>query len=300
MPNKIFLSLCLVGCVLSISARAVDFPVPLTGLVAGQAMRLSVVNTTPTTLSTRPCTATLGFVDSQGQVIPVSGAPTTSVTVAPGASAFLDLPAPDGATGVAGRFSVRPVVQFGSATCLIRASAHVFDMATGATLIALPQDTTVPAGPFGLFAPYGLTWVGPGQIGRLSVTNVSGQALRNDTCTVQLSYADANGQPVTNGDGQPLVTQVSLPPGGSAALDSGAILVSRDLAASAAPASGVSVPSLAVRPLIQRVGAPPALSPQCVLTAGFEVIDRISGGTVLSYPPVPVYPPQPIIPAVGQ
>ena len=255
------------------------FPFPLTGIVAGQMMRISVINVTPASLQKAPCVATMGFVDDKGSVIPVNGAPTTAVSLASGASTFVDLPAPDSASGgVQNRAAVRPVVLRGSSLCLFRASATVFNSGSGRSLVAMPQDPMLPPGPLGPLSLYGVKWLGAGQVAKLTVSNVSTTAARNDPCQVQLSLVGADGKPTTNADGQPLISQTALAPGGSTSL------------LTRAPGNINSVSRLAMRPVVQRIGAPGVLAPQCHIAVGFEVIDGSSGATQVFSPQDPTVP----------
>jgi hypothetical protein len=255
------------------------FPFPLTGIVAGQTMRISVINVTPASLQKAPCVATMSFVDDKGSVIPVNGAPTTAVSLASGASTFVDLPAPDTASGgVQNRAAVRPVVLRGSSLCLFRASATVFNRGSGQSLVAMPQDPTLPPGPLGPLNLYGVKWLGAGQVATLTAANVSTSAARNDPCQVQLSLVGADGKPATNADGQPLVSQVALAPGGSTSL------------LTRAPSNTNSASRLAMRPVVQRIGAPGVLTPQCHIAVSFEVIDGSSGATQVFSPQDPTVP----------
>jgi hypothetical protein len=232
----------------------------------------------------QPCVATLGFVDGAGQVIPVNGGPTTAITLAPGASAFLDIAAPNTAVGAGSRMILRPVASTNSPTCMLSASSDIFD-GNGNSVAALPQDPMIPAGPVGLLNRYGMKWLGPNQFAKFTVVNLSTTAAKGDNCTVKVGFVDDNGQTLVNADGMPFDSQVSLTPGASASVD-------------AYPTMGGRLRA-AIRPLIQRVNPPGATQPQCLLATGFEVVDKGTGATVLFLPQDPMLQ-QPQDPTVGR
>ena len=101
----------------------------MSGVVAGETTRVSVTNiAAPATSPTRPCCAELRFVDAAGNtVLNADSQPYVSqVTLAPGASASLTLPAPGFATGLANRFSYRPVIrQLTTASARLRRTPNV-------------------------------------------------------------------------------------------------------------------------------------------------------------------------------
>ncbi|WP_321917074.1 hypothetical protein [Paraburkholderia sp. J11-2] len=257
----------------SSSVVTVESPFALTGLVAGQTLRLGVVNLTAKQSSPTSCVATLGFVDGQGQVLPVNGVPTTSVSLASGASTFLDFQAPANATGFGGRFPIRPVVTSNSAACVLSASTEIFDSAAGVTRVAYPPQPILPPGSLGPLNLFGLKWVGPGQVARFTASNISTTAVKGDSCLIQLGYVDAAGKALTNADGLPLVTQAALTPGASTTLE-------------LQPSIG-GQGATGLTPVVQRLGAPPLLAAQCQVALGLEVLDGATGATQVFQPQDP-------------
>ncbi|KHK59676.1 hypothetical protein PI86_07610 [Burkholderia sp. A9] len=134
-----------------LTARA-DFDAALfgmSGMVAGETARLSVTNiSAPVTPPSGPCAAQPSFNDAAGNtVFNADGLPVISlVTVAPGASASLMLPAPSSATGLANRFAYRAVVRQVTTQTTSRrgwflaASHDVFNATTGVTRVSYPTD----------------------------------------------------------------------------------------------------------------------------------------------------------------
>lgn len=95
---------------------------------------------------------------------------------------------------------------------------------------------------------------------------------------LELGFVDANGQTVVNA-GQPLLSEVTLAPGASAALDLPAPLTAIDAAS-----------HVAVRPVLRRIYPPGPILPLGALLTSTELFDSISGITTVAWPPVPMLP----------
>ena len=259
----------------------------MSGLVAGETARLSVTNVAaPATSPGAPCRAELSFVDAAGStVLNADSQPYVSqVTLSPGTSASLTLPAPGSAVGLANRFTYRPVVRqltTGNAStpgCLLGASHEVVRAATGGTLVQwppspiFPPDPIQPQDPTRVATPLGPLNIAFEQTLRFSAVNVSQKTPPNRSCQVELRFVGPDGLTLVNDDNVPVVSQVTLAPGASTSLD-------------------FNAPALA-RPVIRQIGTPNTAAPQCVIVTSAQLlgVSTGSGGAVAS-------PQDPTIPA---
>ena len=123
------------------------FDFGMLGITSEQTARLSVVNIKACTQS-RPCTpaqVALRFVNSNGTpVTNADGYPigSSTVTLASGQSAFLDLSCPGGCTGPARvqfRAEVPSCIGCGEGKGTVLATLEIFDNATGKTTLVMPD-----------------------------------------------------------------------------------------------------------------------------------------------------------------
>jgi hypothetical protein len=256
-----------------------DAPLPfgVRYIVAGQTARLAVVNVTRFIPNepVLPCRATLSFVNGSGQVATnTDGLPATErVTLAAGASTTFEFPAPASATGAANRVALRPVLQKDSERCALLASAEVFDGATGATTVAIPNEPFLPQTfgvPLNLFGLHGIV---SGQTARITATNLAPRATPGEPVRLELSFVDAAGRTVINALGQPLVLQVALQAGASAFLD-----------------LRVPAGTLLMRPVVRRFAPLRPSAPQAPVVVGAEIFDSASGVTKVAQPTDPILP----------
>lgn len=149
-----------------------------------------------------PVEAVLGFANAQG----VSVGPTSSVTVAPGQTASLDL---DVSTVISsGRTELRPVVTAPPAGPpgtggALQASVEAFETANGVGSVFGRGVTTIHAAP--AFVPQGVPY---GQNIRITAL-----APPDSSCDALLSFEDSNGNPVGP------TKNVKLQPGDMTSLD---------------------------------------------------------------------------------
>jgi hypothetical protein len=149
-----------------------------------------------------PVEAVLGFANEQGGAV----GPTSSVTVAPGQTATLDL---DVSTVISsGRTELRPVVTAPPAGPpgtggALQASFEVFETANGVGSVFGRGVTTIHAAP--VFVPQGVPY---GQNIRITAL-----APPDSACVALLSFEDSNGNPVGP------TRNVNLQPGNMTSLD---------------------------------------------------------------------------------
>jgi hypothetical protein len=157
----------------------------MTGLAAGQTLRLNVVAFPP-----NPCVATIGFLNRDG-VAPASN-PSKTVSLAPGQSDFVDLTADALGILAGGRREFQPVVSVAqssdpSVPNMCGASVEVFTSATGATQVATSAPETAVAN----VAPqFGMVAIALGQTLRLNVV-----AWPPDPCVAVIGFLTATGAP---------------------------------------------------------------------------------------------------------
>ena len=132
---------------------------PMIGISAGRTARLNISSMgNPDIIPPGPCRFRLSFHDSTGAVITggEAGAPvSTEVTLMPGQSAFLDLPAANAGLGSALRKQIRGSVRavidasvFGAcARARAGASLELFENATGHTVVAYGNPDELPPNP---------------------------------------------------------------------------------------------------------------------------------------------------------
>jgi hypothetical protein len=208
------LPVLLAGACIAPAAMANDtdrFHFTPVGLVAGQTIRLSVVNPVTVALPVDPCRVQLRFNDSTGTPFPLGEgqADQSTVTLTPGTVSSFNFSAPSGATGVAGRLTVRPVVNRLSGTCIVQSAAQVFSSGTCLTTVAILHMPTLPPNPVTPIIPVpGPVGLASGQIARLSVVNVRAQPV--DPCRVQISYVTGEGQTAVNAEDNPVTSEVEL------------------------------------------------------------------------------------------
>ena len=238
----------------------------MVGLASGEVLRLNVVAYPPS-----PCMATIGFRNANGQV--PQSEPDKTVSLSPGQSAFIDLPA--SALGIAfgARREFQPVVTlqpqpepFAPNAC--GASVEVFDAATGLSLIATPQPQ--PGLP-NVAPQFGMVGIALGQVLRLNVV-----AWPPDPCSAAIGVLDATGIVLLAGK------TVYLNPGEAAFVD--------------LPAAALGL-SLGQRAELQPVVTlQPGANGSSACQATAEVYDRLTGRTWTLIQPAPepsVSQPQP-------
>ncbi|MGF6660888.1 hypothetical protein QF000_002533 [Paraburkholderia atlantica] len=242
------------------------------GIVAGQTARVSVVNRASSSNSNQACRAQLSFVDGAGNpIVDGNAVPVRSqVTVAPGTSASLTLPAPGSATGTTNRLVYRPVVTYLSASnagCHLIASHEVVDTSSGITRVTYPPQPIIPTGSVGgqFFAatPLGQIGATSAQIIRFSAVNLAQASQPGASCRVELSFVGPDGQVLFSHGGSAFSQEFVLPPGAVSSLDF-------------LPA-GDSL-SLA-RPVIRQIGTSNPSSPQCGIVTSAEALDSVQGVT---------------------
>jgi hypothetical protein len=268
------LPLLLAGAFIAPAAMANDtdrFHLTPVGLIAGQTLKLSVVNPVTAFSPTDPCRGSLQFNNSAGVPAPLGEGQQSTVTLTPGSIASLNFNAPSGATGVANRVMVRPVVNRLSGTCIVQSAAQVISAGSGVTSVILPQMPTLPPNPvtpiIPVLGPFGMA---SGKIARLSVVKV--QAAPTEPCRLTLTFMNAEGQTAINAEGQPATTEVTVPTTGATAF--------LDLPA---PAGALTM----FRPVVRRTGA---TSARCSVIAGVELVDAGSGAATVTLPPSPLLP----------
>ncbi len=191
-----------------VPARAAGNPqFGMVGLAGGQVLRLNVVAYPP-----NPCSATIGFRNSNGQQPQPN--PDKTVSLNPGESAFIDLPAAALGIQLGGRREFQPVVTLvpqpepdaNAAPSACAASVEVFDAFTGLSLVASP----VPEPDLPNVAPqFGMVGIALGQVLRLNVV-----AFPPDPCSAAIGFRSSNGTP------QPVPDKtVFLNPGEAAFVD---------------------------------------------------------------------------------
>lgn len=263
----------------------------MAGMVAGETARVSVTNiSAPTTSPIDPCRAELSFVDAAGNtILNADSLPVVAqVTVPPGTSASLTLPAPAGAVGLAQRFAYRAVVrQVTTQTaptpgCILASSHEIFNATSGITRVGIPVDPCQPIDPcrrtngFLTATPLGLAGVAPGQTVRFSAVNlVLSGPYPPDPCKVELSFVGINGQTLKNADGLPILSQITLAPGASTSLDF------QPVAVDSTSTFGGNLTF--AQPVIHQIGSPNPTAPQCAIVTSAELVDSTSG---VSGPPI--------------
>jgi hypothetical protein len=156
----------------------------MTGLAAGQTLRLNVVAYPPS-----PCSATIGFLNHDG-VLPASN-PTKTVSLMPGQADFVDLTA-ESLGILSGRREFQAVVSVTqspdpSVQNMCGASVELFNSATGATQLATPAPETAVAN----VAPqFGMVAIVLGQALRLNVV-----AFPPNPCVAVIGFLTATGAP---------------------------------------------------------------------------------------------------------
>ncbi len=176
----------------------------MVGVAAGQVMRLNVVAYPPS-----PCMATIGFRNSNGQQ--PQPEPDKTVSLSPGQSDFIDLPASALGIPFGARREFQPVVVLQpqpdpGAPNACGASVEVFDAFTGLSLVATPQPE--PGLP-NVAPQFGMAGIALGQVLRLNVV-----AFPPDPCSAVIGFLGANGQPQPEPD-----KTVYLNPGEAAFVD---------------------------------------------------------------------------------
>ena len=225
----------------------------MVGLAAGQVLRLNVVAYPP-----NPCSATIGFRNSNGQF--PQPIPDKTVSLNPGESAFIDLPAAALGIQFGGRREFQPVVALipvpqpdaNAAPNACGASVEVFDSFTGLSLAAQPQ----PEPELPNVAPrFGMAGIALGQVLRLNVV-----AFPPNPCSAAIGFLNSGGLPTPQPD-----KTVYLNPGEAAFIDLPAALLGLQFGQRAE-----------LQPVVTLQPAPNGSS-ACQATA--EVYDRFSGRT---------------------
>jgi hypothetical protein len=273
--NQHLLSLLLAGTCIAPVAMANDtdrFHFTPVGLIAGQTLKLSVVNPVTAFSPTDPCRVSLQFNNSAGVPAPLAEGEQATVTLTPGSLFSRNFNAPSSATSVASRVMVRPVVNRLSGTCIVQSAAQVISAGSSVTSVTLPQMPTLPPNPvtpiIPVLGPFGMV---SGQIARLSVANV--RATPGDPCRLTLTFMTAEGQTAVNAEGQPATTEVTVPTTGTTAF--------LDL-----PASTGTLTMF--RPVVRRTGT--TSGTRCSVIAGVELVDAGSGAATVTLPPSPILP----------
>lgn len=133
---------------------------------------------------------------------------------------------------------------------------------------------------------FGMVGITPGQTMRLNVVNLipppdpDRNGVPPGPCRVLLSFRDAQGQPFSDSNGQPIGRVVELQAGQSAFLDLNANLFSAPLSTNADVASGPL--RLQLRPFVRVLSTPPDSDKQVPpgpCRATMEVFDNTSGRT---------------------
>jgi hypothetical protein len=235
----------------------------MVGLAAGQVLRLNVVAYPPS-----PCRATIGFLNSNGQV--PQPLPDKTVSLNPGEAAFIDLPASVLGIQFGGRREFQPVVTLfpqpepdaNAAPNACGASVEVFDAFTGFSLVAIPMS--LPDLP-NVAPQFGMAGIALGQVLRLNVV-----AFPPVPCSATIGFRTSNGQvPQPTPD-----KTVYLNPGEAAFIDL------------PAGALGLQFGQRAeLQPVVTLQPAPNGSS-SCRATA--EVYDRFSGRTWTLLQPIPL------------
>ena len=230
---KKFALLALVSALLAVSSQATPSRYGMTGLTAGETLRINVANPelpNPTGTPPDPCRVELAFLDSSGNPL----LPAVQFTLQAGQSTHYDLngdklvPPPGTTVPVQLRTEVRPVVLvLPNPTATIAAlppspcvsSIEILDNASGKTLVASgPQNPGARVGfnpqpdPPKIFGQLGLV---AGQTIRLNAANVLDPGttlLPPDPCRVTLVFFGADGNILAHS------TQV-LQPGAATFLD---------------------------------------------------------------------------------
>jgi len=172
------------------------------GVTKVHTIRLTVVEGPVAVPPGVPVEAVLGFANAQGGIV----GPTSSVTVAPGQTASLDL---DVSTVISsGRTELRPVVTAPAAGPpgtggSLQASVEVFETANAVGSVFGRGVTTIHSAP--AFVPQGVPY---GQTIRITAL-----APPDSSCDALLSFEDSNGNPVGP------TKNVKLPPGEMTSLD---------------------------------------------------------------------------------
>jgi hypothetical protein len=235
----------------------------MVGLAAGQVLRLNVVAYPPV-----PCSATIGFRNSNGQV--PQPTPDKTLYLNPGQADFIDLPASALGIQFGGRREFQPVVTLSpqpepdanAAPNACAASVEVFDAFTGFSLVADP----IPLPDLPNVAPqFGMAGIALGQVLRLNVV-----AYPPVPCSATIGFLNSNGQaPQPNPD-----KTVYLNPGEAGFIDL------------PAGALGLQFGQRAeMQPVVTLQPAPNGSS-SCRATA--EVYDRFSGRTWTMLSPMPL------------
>jgi len=274
---------CNVLVVLSTSAGAATRPggingvFGMTGVVAGEVVRLTVVNGSPQASEVpTPCQFELSFVDAHGHALVDEDAGRTylkRVTLASGAAESLEFVAPSRAVGIGNRIGVRPLVQQispqQSAGCSPVTSAEIVDGAGRVIKVATPPDPCYPISPTDASCPtsrFGLFVLDQGRTARFSAAAYPQDAVASlEPIRVELSFVNADGLTIVGPDGKPIVTEVVLAPSVSSSLD---------LPATTANHS-------AVRPLIRQIFP----SGPIPVATNLELLDSVTGAiTSVAYP----------------
>jgi len=233
----------------------------MVGLAAGEVLRLNVVAYPP-----NPCHATIGFLNANGQI--PQPEPGKTVSLAPGESAFVDLPASALGIRFGGRREFQPVATLQpqpepGAPNACGASVEVFDALTGLSLMAQPQpEPTLP----NVAPQFGMAGIALGQVLRLNVV-----AFPPNPCSAAIGFLGANGQVPQPDPGK----TVYLNPGEAAFVD--------------LPAGTLGLPfgqRAELQPVVTLIPQPePSAASECAATA--EVYDRLSGRTWTLMQPQP-------------
>lgn len=159
----------------------------MVGLAAGQVLRLNVVAYPP-----NPCMATIGFRNANGQI--PQPEPGKTVSLNPGESAFVDLPAVALGIQFGGRREFQPVVTLtpqpqpdaNAAPNACGASVEVFDAITGLSLVAVPMpEPDLP----NVSLQFGMAGIALGQVLRLNLV-----AYPPVPCSATIGFLNSNGQ----------------------------------------------------------------------------------------------------------
>ncbi len=251
------LGVLVLGCGTASAAGNPQFG--MVGLAAGQVLRLNVVAYPPS-----PCVAAIGFRNAAGQV--PQPTPDKTVSLNPGESAFVDLPAAALGIQLGARREFQPVVTLypqptpdtSAAPNACAASVEVFDSFTGLSLVAYPQ----PEPDLPNVAPqFGMAGIALGQVLRLNVV-----AFPPDPCSATIGFLDSNGVPMPEPD-----KSVYLNPGEAAFID--------------LPAGALGIQFGQRAELQPVVTLQPAPNGSSACQATVEVYDRFSGRTwTMLYP----------------